>query len=281
MSNSVVDILLPCFNSEKFLNQQIDSIMAQTYPHWRLIIRDDGSSDNTLKIIESYIKTIPEKIVLISDNNTNLGTKKNIEILLQSSTSQYIMFSDHDDIWLSNKIEISLNKMIETELNNPNYPILVHTDLQVVSEDLSIIHKSFFEYTRTKPWFTKDLYYLANHSCVTGCTMIINKLAQKMVLPIPDVALMHDFWFSLVVCQHGKIEHIATPTVLYRQHTSNVLGAQKVDKIYFLKKFRNLKNIWTLNSNVIKTLKIINPKFSYIKWLTVKIQINFSKFFSK
>ena len=109
-----IDILMATYNGGKYVEEQLKSIISQSYENWNLVIRDDGSGDNTLKILNEYSKS-DKRIHIILDNKGNLGLVKNFEELMKRSTEEYIMFSDQDDVWVDNKINILLQKMLEIE----------------------------------------------------------------------------------------------------------------------------------------------------------------------
>ena len=140
----MVDILMATYNGELYLEEQIKSIIKQSYKNWILYIRDDGSKDNTLKIINRYTYKYPDKIKLIADDRGNLGSNMNFKELMQYSKNEYCMFCDQDDVWLEDKIKLSLDKIKKLENKyGKNTPILVHTDLKVVNEKLDEISESF------------------------------------------------------------------------------------------------------------------------------------------
>ena len=172
-----VYILMATYNGEKYLKEQIDSILNQTYKNWRLIIHDDNSTDNTLNLIKEYVEKYPEKIILIDDDISTGGAKENFAYLLNKidDNFDYIMFSDQDDVWFENKIELTLNKMIETERKYSKKPILVHTDLKVVDENLNVIAESMIRYQKIDINNQKYIKFLALENVVTGCTVMINK----------------------------------------------------------------------------------------------------------
>ena len=122
-----VDVLLATYNGEKYLKEQIDSILEQTYSDFRLLISDDGSTDDTRKILEEYKNK--DSRIQVFFQESNLGVVKNFEFLLKKVESKYYMFSDQDDIWKSEKIEKSLNKIQSDNCD------LVYSDLEVVDEE--------------------------------------------------------------------------------------------------------------------------------------------------
>jgi glycosyltransferase involved in cell wall biosynthesis len=240
----MINILLSTFQSERYLVQLIDSILNQSYKEWKLIVRDDGSTDNTNLILYNYQNDYPEKIIVLADIAGNIGTVKSFEHLLAySSEADYIMFCDHDDIWLSDKIKISIEKMGEMEKANPHCPILVHTDLTVVDMKGEVIHSSFWNLSKLDPQLLTNFNYLAVCNGVTGCTIIINKKSREVCLPISENARMHDSWIALCVSKYGKIGYISEPTILYRQHLSNQIGAKEGRSLfrYIQSKLQNLK----------------------------------------
>ncbi|MFN8575920.1 MAG: glycosyltransferase family 2 protein [Candidatus Sericytochromatia bacterium] len=224
-SNIRVDILLATYNGEKYLEEQLDSIINQTYKNWFVIVRDDGSSDLTLNIIEQFCKNYPDKSLFIKDSESNLGPCFNFGKLLTYSTSNYIMFCDQDDIWLENKIELSLSGILKTErIYSKDLPILIHTDLKVVDSKLNMISESFFELKKLNPELSKNINSIICDNSITGCTMIINKsLKDKIIINNKNI-IMHDWWIAIIACILGKIDVIYEPTILYRQHSNNSIG---------------------------------------------------------
>jgi hypothetical protein len=133
------------------------------------------------------------------------------------------MFCDQDDIWLEDKVQLSLKKIDECEYKYSKTPLLVHTDLSVVDDDLAVINSSFWQYEYIDP-SKNSLNRLLVQNTVTGCTVIINRELAKKVLDIPEGAIMHDWWMALVASEFGKIGYINTATMMYRQHQQNVIG---------------------------------------------------------
>ncbi|WP_457786539.1 glycosyltransferase family 2 protein [Geobacillus sp. Geo 8.1] len=254
VDENLVDILLSLYNGERYLEPLLDSLLKQTYQNWKLIVRDDGSTDSSLGIIRNYIKRYPNKIVLIEDNK-KLGPSQSFAELLNYSNAQYIMFCDQDDIWLPKKIELTLNKMYELESVYKNTPLLVHTDLKVVDEKLRIIDQSFFKFQHLNPEL-QDLNSLLIQNNVTGCTVMINAELKKLSMPIPKEAIMHDWWVALVASSFGKIGYINTPTILYRQHSNNNIGARKYSFKYFFSRIGKLEDSIQSNRKIIKQSKL-------------------------
>ncbi len=236
-----VDILLATYNGSLYIDEFLNSIVNQTYQSWRLIIRDDCSSDDTLEKVIKFSRNYPNNVKLIIGER-RLGIVKNFSELMLSSSSEYIFFADQDDVWLPNKIEITMSLAEKTE-NFDARAILIHSDLTVVDKDLNVIAKSFWRYQRLNPARGYSLRDLMIQNIVTGCTMMINRKLLEISLPLPDSARMHDWWLALVACATGNIYYIPQQTVWYRQHGKNDIGAKKYSAISLLARIKNIQKI--------------------------------------
>jgi glycosyltransferase involved in cell wall biosynthesis len=243
-----VDILMATYNGEAYLAQQISSITDQDYSNWKLIIRDDGSSDATIDIITSYMNSYPDKIVLITDED-HLGARGSFSRLLTLSRSEYVMFCDQDDIWLSHKIRVTLEKMLELEKDRPGRPLMVHSDLIVVGRNEEAIAPSFWSYQYLDP-SQNSLNNLLIQNIVTGCTVMINEGLKNLVVDIPDDVIMHDWWLALIASLSDGVFHINEPTIMYRQHGSNSIGAQRYGIKTYFKKYGTARQ--TLNKLIVQ-----------------------------
>ncbi len=237
-------ILMATYNGEKYLQEQIDSLLNQTYQNWVLWIHDDNSKDKTVEIIEKYQNKYPDKISFIHDDISTGGAKENFTYLLYKidNNFDYVMFCDQDDVWLEKKIEVTLNKMKEIENNNINKPILIHTDLMVVDEKLNVIADSMFRYQKLSLNNQKNIKLIAMENIVTGCTMMLNKKLAILSQNIPDEAIMHDWWIAIITLKEkGIIGFVNESTILYRQHALNTIGSKRVNLLYYLKKIFTVK----------------------------------------
>lgn len=240
--NWQIDILLPTYNGEPFVRTLLDSLVSQTYQNWRLIIRDDNSKDNTAYIIRAYEQKLPQKITILDKNGKNLGVTQNFQQLLSRSTAEYIMLCDQDDVWLPQKIEVTLKKMKMLEASaRPDEPLLVHTDAKVVDADLREIAQSLWAYQKSDPNKGSILRRLLLQNTVTGCTVMINKPLRDIALPIPSEVMMHDWWLALLASAFGRMDHLSKPTLLYRQHERNDTGAKQWNPVIALKRLLNYR----------------------------------------
>jgi len=224
----MIDILLSTYNGAPYLAQQLDSILAQTVSDWRLLVRDDGSTDGTRAILADYAGRYPERIRLMEADG-NVGCVRSFERLLVASDAEYICFADQDDIWLEDKLAHLMAMMKEAEASVQDVPIVVCSDLQVVTEDLVLIDPSFWHYVRLRPDLLQTPNSLAVCNYVTGCAMLFNRAAREASLPFPPQAYMHDAVVALSTLAKGGVIRICEHRdVLYRQHHDNVLGAVQV-----------------------------------------------------
>lgn len=219
-----VNILMATYNGEKFLAQQIESIQKQTFKEWNLLIRDDGSSDKTCDIIRNFTAK-DSRIRFINENeHHNLGVIKSFFTLVNYEVADFYFFSDQDDVWLPEKLSVSLEA---AKHKASDVPLLVYTDLKVVNQELNILQDSMIR-AQSHHANTTLLSELTENT-VTGGTMMINHaLAEKWFTP--NDILMHDWFLALLAASLGEIIYLDLPTQLYRQHDNNVLGARTMDK---------------------------------------------------
>lgn len=210
-------ILLASYNGEKYLEEQLDSILKQQYTNWKLLIRDDCSNDNTKRIITKY-KLLDGRINELKGEH-RLGVVGNFcELLKYSPSNKYIMFCDQDDIWDSDKVLLSLEhiKAMEEKYGD-NIPLLAYCSRTIVDET----GKYIIENERKR---TDDLLSILSHNHIYGCTMILNPSLVKKVKNMPDVVINHDYWVALTASCLGIIGHIDKELIRYRVHASNATG---------------------------------------------------------
>lgn len=280
-----IDILMATYNGHKFLKEQIDSILNQTYSDFRLIISDDCSKDETRQILKEYEKK--DKRIEVYFQEKNLGYVKNFEFLLTKVENDIYMLSDQDDVWLSTKVEHTYNKLKETNSD------LVFTDLEVVDENLKTLYPSFNDYMKLSRKIKKckgdyRLQYLYN--CVTGCTLISKKKFLNLILPLPTESkyAIHDTWIACTIANNGKIEYLEEKTIKYRQHGNNQVGTEKIS--HGFKNLNQVRNLFIevklgLFETYVNNEKIFNEKLKeenkqaleYFKMIKNKKNFNFKK----
>jgi len=234
MPKPLVHILMATYNGEKYIKQQIDSIIAQSHQEFVLYINDDNSSDATFDIASEYAQKEPNKII-VTRNKVNSGSaKRNFFGMLATHKHDYLMLCDQDDVWLPDKISKTMIKMKELEnLHGVNMPILVHTDLCVVNQDLQLINSSHkqamgLDFTRIA------LQQVLIQNVVTGNTVMYNRSLSELIGCEPEYFIMHDWWLKLIASSFGKIGSLGeSQTVLYRQHGKNEVGAKDIHKLSY------------------------------------------------
>jgi hypothetical protein len=220
-----VQVLLATFNGERFLREQIDSILSQDYENIHILARDDGSSDQTVGLLNEYAQKFPERFCIFPGNAPTGSARENFLLLMKASTANYVCFSDQDDVWLPSKVSVTMSAMLELETQAGQHtPLLVFTDLRVVNEQLVTLHESFWARMSVNP---KDIHRLEKpvaRGVVTGCTMMVNRTLLNLSLRMPQDGLMHDRWISVLASVFGRSKALHDRTVLYRQHGRNLIG---------------------------------------------------------
>lgn len=244
-----VSILMATFNGEKYLEAQLDSILCQSYENFKLYISDDGSKDNTLEILKKYAEK-DSRISLLCNHEPNKSSCRNFLYLLENVISDVYLFSDQDDVWEKNHVEKLVSEYCKCSEQAKALPVLVHGDLKVVNENLTVISDSALDYMNLprNPKYS-HFYFVQNN--VTGCVSLINNELKKYVylnkqflMENMDVIPMHDNFFSTIASEFGKIIFINESLELYRQHDFNVLGAQNSKNLFrLIKKMLGFSNI--------------------------------------
>ncbi|MCI1966667.1 MAG: glycosyltransferase family 2 protein [Oscillospiraceae bacterium] len=231
----MITILMAAYNGQKYIAEQIDSILCQTEQNWKLMIQDDGSSDGTFRIAQDFARRYPKQIQAVRRTTPSGSAQANFFSMLPLADSEYVMFCDDDDVWLPEKTEVTLSAMKRLEkIYGADKPLLVHTDLKVVDSKLNTVSDSMI-HTQKLGQGLKDLNHLLVQNNVTGCTMMVNRhlldLAARQGLP--QHAVMHDWWFALISAAFGGTGFVPIPTILYRQHGGNQVGAKNASSIRY------------------------------------------------
>jgi rhamnosyltransferase len=224
MNKPLVSIVLATYNAQKYLNQQLDSILKQTYDNIEIIICDDNSTDGTIAILNEYQKLYPN--IYIYKNSSNLGVVKNFEKCINLANGNYIALSDQDDIWRLDKIEIQMDYMLKAEYKNPNKAILVHSDLEMIAKNGNLLYNSYMSYKNYDISLKRDLSYILGPCSVMGNTILINRRLKQLALPFPPILEVHDYWLAVINELYGYRITIKESLVSYRIHDDNVSNSQ-------------------------------------------------------
>ena len=232
-----ISVCIATYNGEKYIKEQLDSILLQLSGNDEVIITDDISTDNTVDIIKSFNDNRIKTYV----NNKKLGATANFNESLSKASGDIVFLSDQDDIWLDNKVKICL-EILET------YD-LVETNCKVVDVNLNITHESYFDVVGSGKGLVKNLY----KSTYLGCCLAFNKNVLNAILPIPNNLMMyHDWWIGFIAEQKFKVYFESKPLLLYRRHgntTSSTVGKSK-NSLFF-----KIKSRWQLLTLGLKRLK--------------------------
>lgn len=251
----MITVLLAAWNGEAYIEEQLDSILGQTIcagqlepgletnsgkEKLRIMVSDDGSNDRTPEILARYCERYPEQVIF---NHRSSERRKqdmadgipaaagNFFWLLSQADDEYILLSDQDDVWKPNKVEVLLKEMKRLEDKyGTDHPILVHSDMEVVDADRTVIHPSFFKYQKCEPSRCGFSELLAENS-VTGGAVMMNRALAKLLKERPEACCMHDWWIALAASCFGTISYVKEALYLYRQHGNNTLGAKETGSV--------------------------------------------------
>lgn len=237
MVKRMISILMAAYNGERYIAEQIESLLNQSVQDFVLYINDDCSTDHTYEIAKCYEFRYPEKII-VTRNEVNSGSSKhNFLKLMVDHRDDYLMLCDQDDVWLPDKIKKTLIKLQQMEEHyGKDKPLLVYTDLKVVDEKLNMLDASLMH--RVNADFTKNsIRDQLVQNTVTGCTVMYNRAAADMLYCIPEFTVMHDWWLMLIVSALGKAEALKNADILYRQHGDNSVGTRNMHSACFMLRF--------------------------------------------
>ncbi len=224
MNSKKISVCMATYNGGQYIKEQIESILVQLKDDDELIISDDGSTDDTLNIISSF----NDHRIKIYNNENRKGVVGNFENAMMKCTGDIIFLSDQDDVWLPNKIEVSVKYLKNNEV--------VVTDCVVVNDGLQIISESYFKISNSRKGFFKNFY----RSSYLGCCLAFEKEVLNDILPIPkSLYLYHDWWIGFIVDKKYRVKFVDVPFILFRRHQSNTSTTAGVSKQSFYKKIRD------------------------------------------
>ncbi|MDD3895151.1 MAG: glycosyltransferase family 2 protein [Syntrophomonadaceae bacterium] len=215
--NPKVQVILSTYNGEKYLRELLNSLLAQVYPNTNILIRDDGSKDGTTDILHVY-KDLPNIEIIFGEN---IGAINSFFELLKmvAEDTDYIAFCDQDDVWMKDKVSravFDLEKKVPCQI-----PGMCFSRYAIVDENLQVL--GYSEIPKRGPSFENALV----QNIATGCTVMINKQARlRIIEELPREVRMHDWWIYQVVSALGIVIYDPVPSILYRQHSSNIVGAK-------------------------------------------------------
>lgn len=222
-------VALCTYNGEKYLSQQLESIFQQSHPVDEIIVCDDGSTDNTLSILESFLNIYPS-VIKIHRNIENLGGRKNFEKCFNLCTGDVIFFCDQDDVWETNKVESTVRWFREDE-----NCLAIATDARLIGEEGEDLQKSFWQSFVFSPNDLELLpvqglydFVLRYHNVVAGATLAVRKEATPYIYPFRfPLGVWHDEWIVVVLSSLGKLKLKEQKLIRYRLHSDQQAGVGK------------------------------------------------------
>lgn len=213
----LVSIALCTYNGERFLKEQLNSIISQTYSNLELIIVDDCSTDTTLEILKDYVEK--HKFIKLYQNPINLGYIKNFEKALSLCTGDFIALSDQDDIWLHEKIEKQVNAIGDN--------ILIYHDSKFIDYNGNPLNKNISDLMNLYRGDEPEVFLFFN--CISGHSVLFKKELLDSLLPFPNT-YFHDWWMGYVATNRGRIDFLNETLVEYRQHENTDTNLLKRNK---------------------------------------------------
>lgn len=253
------DILLSTYNGGSYIAEQLDSLIQQKEFIEKIYIRDDGSSDETIVILNKYCLTFPELIEIVFDGKGNLGPKNSFLSLTTYSTADFIAFCDQDDVWDRNKLS-NISNFYSNKLQHFNpklHAFVIHSDLKVVDAELNVLNQSFCR-SLNIDGHESNVGAVLVRNTVTGCAMVLSRRLLELGKIGHDSFKLHDHWFACLAAMNEGIYFIDKQLVLYRQHGKNCVGAPKGLSI---KKIINL-----IDRNVFSKLLYVANNFFSFNW---------------
>ena len=203
-----ISVAMATYNGEKYIKEQIDSILSQLNKNDEIIISDDGSKDNTIKIIKSF----KDKRIKIIEG-PHQGVKQNFANAIKSCNGKYIFLSDQDDIWEKNKVKTVLNTFEKEKCT-----CVVHDCIVFDNDTNETIYDSFYKFRNSGSGINKNIW----KNTYIGCCMAIDATIKDKILPIPNDIEMHDQWIGILCEKYGKSTFIKDKLIKYRRHNDNV-----------------------------------------------------------
>lgn len=271
MHNQLISIAMCTYNGERYLKEQLNSILQQSHHNIEVVICDDKSTDNTVAIIKQFQQS--DSRIRLYQNSKNLGYVKNFEKAISLCTGLFIALSDQDDVWLTNKLAMLIKKI--------GHHSLIYTDSIPIDDQSKIINSSTFQSKNNLFYGQKKLAFLF-FNCISGNTILFKRELIADILPIPEKVMFHDIWIAFTAAARNGIAVYNTPLIHYRRHDAQItiksksssssilkrLGKKTREHQVFSKNIFNLTNAFTnsgfLSDSEEKLLREIKVHFNNI-----------------
>jgi glycosyltransferase involved in cell wall biosynthesis len=231
------DILLAAYNGVRYGPALLDSLLAQTYEDFTLVVRDDGSTDATVQMLMDYAPRFGGRMRLIEGGAPTGSAMGNFSILMQASQADYVLCADIDDVWLPTKVAdtLALLRGAEQEFG-PTTPIYVFTDVTPVNARLEPLADSFWAFKKIDPAISQSLSQSLVCPAMLGCASGMNRALVRMASPVPPSVTGHDWWALLVALTFGAVRYSPARTMFYRLHGANQSDQKRVNVIDYLRR---------------------------------------------
>jgi len=232
-----IEILLASYNGEKYIKEQIDSILNQSMPDCHLTVSDDGSTDSTPEILDDYVQQYTQKITRVYSGMRFGNARDHFFWLIAQCRADYMFTCDQDDRWYPDKVLRTMEVMQKAEQEfGKDMPILVFTDQTPTDEQLQPLAASLMRYQNQR-FDMFDYRALLMQNVVTGGAMVFNQALAELALQCDDLSqtIMHDWWLAVVAARFGKVLYIDEALSDYRQHGANSVGAKNVRSVGYVR----------------------------------------------
>lgn len=219
----MLSVAMTTYNGEKYLREQIDSILLQTIQEFELIICDDCSSDSTIAILKEY--ALKDSRIKFFENEFNLGYLKNFEKAIRLCSGEYIALSDQDDVWMPDHLEILYKAIVESECS------LVGANALLVDSSNNDIGGKLINNGKFPNSKSEYEFLLLHRNLFQGAALMFDRIILKKALPFPEKIKFHDWWLALVASEDKGVLYVDTPILRYRQHAKNVTGYHRRDSL--------------------------------------------------
>jgi len=218
-----IDIAVPAYNCARWIDGFFESVIAQDGPDWRIVARDDASTDETAARLAYWQHRLGARLVMTADSGKRkFGMVGNYNAVLAATTAPWVMFADPDDIWQPGKLLLTARAMREAESGaGTKTPVLVYSDAEVVDTELQPVAASFWRWSRMSPDLAGVFHRLIVESPVLSSTIMVNRALLDLAMPLTGAASCPDWWPALVASAFGRIVRMPERTILYRRHPSN------------------------------------------------------------
>lgn len=205
----MISVCVATYNGEKYIKEQIESMICQLSPEDEIVVSDDGSTDGTIAIIQSF----KDDRIKIVQGPCKSKPALNFENALIHAKGDYIFLADQDDVWEQNKVEVMMNELKTNDL--------VLSDCSIVDKDLNTICPSYFSMLTPKTGVINNI--IKNH--YLGCCLAFRRNVLQVAIPFPKNVIMHDIWIGLCADIYYRTAIISQPLMKYRRHGNNESSA--------------------------------------------------------